>query len=191
LRDRHIRNFVNLAANFIVAIIMKSHDPEEWFPLVDEDGNSIGKALRSVCHDGKSMLLHPVVHLHLFNLKGELFLQKRSAAKDIQPGKWDTSVGGHVSPGETPSEALKREAGEELGLSGFVPEFLGKYVWESSREREFVHSFSTVSDQKPLINKDEIDEGRFWPLTEIKENLGKGIFTPNFESEFGRLFAAR
>jgi len=170
---------------------MKSSDPEEWFPLVDEDGNTIGKALRRVCHDGKSMLLHPVVHLHLFNSKGELFLQKRSAAKDIQPGKWDTSVGGHVSPGETPSEALKREASEELGLNDFVPEFLGKYIWESSREREFVYSFSTVSDQHPVINMDEIDDGRFWPLREIKENLGKEIFTPNFEGEFQRLFAGR
>ena len=46
---------------------MKNTTPEEWFPIVDEEGNTIGKAVRSVCHDGKSMLLHPVVHLHLFN----------------------------------------------------------------------------------------------------------------------------
>ena len=167
---------------------MKNSIPEEWFPVVDEEGNTIGRALRSVCHDGKSMLLHPVVHLHLFNTKGELFLQKRSEAKDIQPGKWDTSVGGHVSPGETPREALFREATEELGLNSFVPEFLGRYIWESSRERELVNSFSTISDQAPVINKDEIDDGRFWTLKEITHNLGKDIFTPNFEQEFRRLF---
>ena len=167
---------------------MKSSDPEEWFPLVDEDGNTIGKALRSVCHDGKSMLLHPVVHLHLFNTQGELYLQKRSATKDIQPGKWDTSVGGHVSPGETAIEALRREAHEELALNNFVPESLGKYVWESSRERELVNSFTTISDEIPVINKDEIEEGRYWSMEEIKENLGKDVFTPNFESEFRKLF---
>jgi len=38
----------------------------------------------------------------------------------------------HMSSGETPYEALMREAGEELGLNDFVPEFLGKYVWKSS-----------------------------------------------------------
>jgi isopentenyldiphosphate isomerase len=167
---------------------MKNSTPEEWFPIVDEEGNTIGKALRSVCHDGKSMLLHPVVHLHLFNTKGELFLQKRSGNKDIQSGKWDTSVGGHISPGETPGEALMREAFEELNLKGFVPVFIGKYIWESSRERELVNSFSTISDEVPVIDKDEIEEGRFWTLKEIKENLGKNIFTPNFEHEFRMLF---
>ncbi len=162
--------------------------PEEWFPVVDEEGNSIGKALRSVCHDGKSMLLHPVVHLHLFNTRGELFLQKRAQTKDIQPGKWDTSVGGHFSPGETAEEALYREAAEELGLKDFVPEYLGRYIWESSRERELVNSFSTVSDLIPVIDPNEIEEGRFWSLKEIKLNLGKDVFTPNFENEFRKLF---
>ena len=168
---------------------MKNHDPEEWFPIVDEDGNTTGKALRSVCHDGKSMLLHPVVHLHLFNSLGELYLQKRAGTKDIQPGKWDTSVGGHISIGETPGEALLREAREELELKNFMPEFLTKYIWQSARERELVNSYKTISDYNPVINADEIEEGRFWMTEEIKANLGKDIFTPNFEYEFKMLFS--
>jgi isopentenyldiphosphate isomerase len=167
---------------------MKKSNPEEWFPVVDEDGNTIGKALRSVCHDGKSMLLHPVVHLHLFNSSGELFLQKRSRTKDIQPGKWDTSVGGHVDPEEKVEEALRREAQEELGLRNFHPEYIGKYLWESSRERELVNSFRTTSDEIPVINTEEIEEGRFWSYQEIKDNIGKGIFTPNFECECELIF---
>ena len=68
---------------------------EELFPIVDEAGNVTGSATRRECHGG-SMLLHPVVHLHV-NMPGAgLYLQKRSCDKDIQPGKWDTSVGGHV-----------------------------------------------------------------------------------------------
>jgi isopentenyldiphosphate isomerase len=69
-----------------------------------------------------------------------------------------------------------------------VPEFLRKYVWESSRERELVNSFSTISDNLPVINNDEIEEGRYWSVEEIKENLGKDVFTPNFEHEFRMLF---
>ena len=168
---------------------MKNHLNEELFPIVDEQGNSIGEAPRSVCHDGKSKLLHPVVHLHLFNSAGDLFLQKRSINKDIQPGKWDTSVGGHISPGESVFEALKRETDEELGLKNISPKFLIKYIWESPRERELVNSFSAVTDNIPSINIDEIEEGRFWSLKEINKNLGKNIFTPNFEHEFTMIFA--
>ena len=82
---------------------------EEMFPIVDEEGNITGAATRGECHSG-SKLLHPVVHLHVFNSKGELYLQKRPEWKDIQPGKWDTSVGGHVDLGESVEMALKREA---------------------------------------------------------------------------------
>lgn len=64
----------------------------EWFPLVNEEGETIGKATRKECHSGRK-LLHPVIHLHIFNKDGDLYLQKRSMNKDIQPGKWDTAVG--------------------------------------------------------------------------------------------------
>jgi isopentenyldiphosphate isomerase len=110
--------------------------------------------------------------------------------KDIQPGKWDTSVGGHVSPGETIEKALIREAGEELGLKNFEAQFSVKYIWESTRERELVYSFSTISDQPVIINKEEIEEGRYWLLDEIKQAFGKDIFTPNFEHEFRILLSS-
>ena len=91
---------------------MKKDNSEEIFPVVDEEGNVIGRATRGECHDG-SKLLHPVVHLHVFDTEGRLFLRHRPAWKDIQPDKWDTAVGGHVDYGETIEDALRREAREE------------------------------------------------------------------------------
>ena len=167
---------------------MNTLNSDELFPIVDEDGNEISRAPRHVCHDGKSKLLHPVVHMHLYNKKGDLYLQKRAMTKDLLPGYWDTSVGGHMSPGETPDEALKRETIEELGLIEFSSKLVKKYIWESPREKELVYSFMGTSENQPVINRDEIDEGRFWSMEEIRENLDRNVFTPNFEHEFRMLF---
>lgn len=159
----------------------------ELFPLVDEQGNVIGKATRGECHSG-SKLLHPVVHLHVRDAVGGLYLQKRSMSKDIQPGKWDTAVGGHVDYGEDVDTALRREAGEELGLKNFVPQFLFRYVFESDVERELVNTFTTVADVNEItIDPVEIDEGRFWSREEIEEFIGEGVFTPNFEKEYYKI----
>lgn len=160
---------------------------EEWFPLVNEEGETVGKATRRECHSG-SKLLHPVVHLHIFNDAGELYLQKRSMNKDIQPGKWDTAVGGHIDYGETVEEALRREVREELGITDFTPRFMTRYVFESTVEKELVNVFRTVYNGPIVPDPSELDGGRFWTLPEIAENMGKGVFTPNFEGEYKRLF---
>jgi isopentenyldiphosphate isomerase/intracellular septation protein A len=156
---------------------------EEWFDIVDAEGNVHGRAPRSVCHAQKG-LLHPVVHLHVLNSQDRIFLQKRSERKQIQPGRWDTAVGGHVSSGEKVEAALKREAEEELGLSEFKAVALARYIWESDVESELVTMFVTRSDRPLRINREEISEGKFWKIAKIREALGKGILTPNLEFEF-------
>lgn len=160
----------------------------ELFPLVDPEGNVIGSSTRRECHSG-SKLLHPVVHLHVFSPDGSLLLQKRADNKNIQPGRWDTSVGGHVDYGETIAEALSREAAEELGLRDFKPAALKPYVFESAVERELVNPFIAVVDAGyPFeFQREEISEIAFWTRDEIIGAIGSGKLTPNFEQEFTRL----
>ena len=160
---------------------------EERFPLVDEEGRVIGSATRGECHNG-SRWLHTVVHLHVFNSRGEVYLQKRPEWKDIQPDKWDTSVGGHIDYGETPEQALTREVREELGITDFTPERIGMYVFDSRRESELVYVNRTVYDGPVMPSAEELDGGRFWTIDEIRTAMGKNILTPNFESEFQRFF---
>ena len=160
---------------------------QEKFPIVDEEGRVVGAATRGECHNG-SKLLHPVVHLHVFNSQGDIYLQKRPDWKDIQPGRWDTAVGGHIDYGETPEEALRREVREELGITDFRPEFVDKYVFESQRERELVYVHRTVYEGVIRPSTEELDGGRFWSSEEVREAMGKDILTPNFESEYKRFF---
>lgn len=165
---------------------MAIYNPQEFFPLLSASGHPIGKATRERCHNG-SKLLHPVVHLHVISSKGELLLQKRAAHKDIQPGKWDTAVGGHVDFGENTQQALRREALEELGIVNYQTEHVCHYIYESDREKEWVDCFICHYDGPFHIAKDEMDEVRFWTLSEIRSALGQSILTPNFEQEFKRI----
>lgn len=167
---------------------MAQDNKQEIFPIVDTDGKTISSATRGECHNG-SRLLHPVVHLHLFNSKGELYLQKRPEWKDIQPGKWDTAVGGHIDYGETPEDALHREVREELGITDFQPQFVEKYIFESARERELVYVNRTTYDGPIRPSSEELDGGRFWTLNEIHAAIGQGVLTPNFESEFIKILS--
>jgi len=161
----------------------KKYKDDEWFDIVDEEGNVKGKAPRTLCHLGQGML-HSVVHLHIIDFKNRIYLQKRDSKKEIQPGKWDTAVGGHVSSGEKIEDALFRESYEELGIKDFKPSLIGRYVWKTDVESELVYMFVARYDKNVVFNKEEIEDGKYWKIKSIKANLKKGIFTPNFELEF-------
>ncbi|MEW6608018.1 MAG: NUDIX domain-containing protein [bacterium] len=157
----------------------------EYFEVVDKNGNIIGKASRQECHSNPE-LLHRVSHILVFNSKKELYLQKRSIHKDIQPGKWDTSVGGHLNPGEIHEHAAYRELAEELGITGVTLIYLYDYIWRSERETELVRTFKVVYDGKIVFQREEIEEGRFFSLEEIQSAIQGNTFTPNFIEEFNR-----
>ncbi len=88
---------------------------QEYLDVLDEDGKATGKsASREEVHS------HGVWHLTaqvlLMNLQGEILVHRRARNKKYYPGLWDVYFGGHVLSGETPSQALIREAQEETNL---------------------------------------------------------------------------
>jgi isopentenyldiphosphate isomerase len=157
----------------------------ELFCIVDEDDHVIGTATRQECH-GNPLLIHQVAHVLVFTSSGKLLLQKRSLDKDIQPGKWDTSVGGHLKPGEDYQAAAYRELAEELGIRGVKLTYLYKYPLRNSTESENVATYKCIFDGKIKFDPQEITAVQAYSSEEISRNLGSGMFTPNFEEEFAR-----
>lgn len=158
---------------------------KDLLPVVDETGKVVDKITREEAHRGTKRL-HPVVHLHIIK-QGAIYLQKRREDKDIQPGKWDTAVGGHIDYGEDVLTALHREAFEELAIKDFEARFIIRYLWSSEEESEMVFSFFTRDAKNITPNISEISDARFWKFEEIEKAMGLGVFTPNFEAEYNFL----
>ncbi len=92
--------------------------PLELFDILNEDGTRTGLVReRGVAHLEGS--LHPTAHVWIVREKEggwDLLLQKRSACKDSNPGRWEVSCGGHVTAGDDYLPSAIRELTEELGI---------------------------------------------------------------------------
>ena len=161
---------------------------DETFETVDEDNRVVGTAKRSECH-GNPSLIHRTAHVIVFHPDGRVLLQKRSMEKDIQPGKWDTSVGGHLMPGEDFEAAARREMAEELGTpSSFPLRRLFDSKIRNSIESENTRVFSAAYAGPFDFPESEIDEVRFWTACELRKGMATDTFTPNLIAELEKLF---
>ena len=168
------------------------YDPEELLIQVsDDDGQILGAIARSRVH-GNPDLIHRAVHILVLSPDGLLLLQKRSMQKDTQPGKWDTSVGGHVGFGQSYEEAALREAEEELGVQLDLRdlEYLYFSKIRNERESENIQTYLCRHAGPFAPHPDEVDAVRFWSRSEIQSTLGTGAFTSNFEEEFAAFLAS-
>ncbi len=165
---------------------------EEFFEIIDDATEQvIGKAPRRECH-GNPALIHRSVHVIVLHPDGQrILLQKRSQNKDIQPGKWDTAVGGHLACGENYEQAAVREMGEELGLPPHLPlRFLFPMKVRNELESENVKVFSIRHAGPFRIQETELDDARFWTVAELKEALRQNtdLFTPVLQRELKLFF---
>ena len=168
----------------------KIEDPVagEYFPVVETSGQVIGRSTREYCHSGAKPL-HPVIHIHIIDRYGRIYLQKRSMRKDIQPGKWDASVGGHLAAGEDFLTGARRELAEELGLSEDTTlEHLFDVEIRNEIESEDARVFKAVSEGPFEFQREEIDEVRFFTPEELCSPEHRQGFTPCLIGELERLY---
>jgi len=155
---------------------------EEIFDVVDDRDQIVGTTTRSDVHARK--LRHRAVHVFLFNLNGELFVQKRAATKDSFPRCYDSSASGHLNSGEDYDLCAKRELQEELGLILPAHRFLKHFKIEAREDTgwEFVWVYSVISDEQPRISLDELESDEFWTQQQCQSMLA------SYPEQFARSF---
>jgi len=154
---------------------------EEIFDVVDVSDNIIGTASRKVVHDRG--LLHRSTHLLIYNSEGDVLLQKRSETKDSFPGRWDSSVSGHVDSGEGYDECVVREAREEIGLEiRGTPEKLFKIDACEETSQEFCSVYRLFSEGPFHPDYKEVSDVTWFSKKEVTRLLGKTPekFSPAF-----------
>jgi len=139
---------------------------EEIFDVVNERDEVIDQAPRSEVH--RRGLRHRAVHVLVFNVRGELFLQKRSMKKDCSPGAWDSSASGHLDHGEDYDTCAVREMREELGVQlGATPRRLFKIDSCEETGKEFVWVYQCQHEGPFELHPDEIERGGWFEPSEI------------------------
>lgn len=153
---------------------------EEWFDIVDDHDEVIGKEKRSVVH--AKGLKHRAVHILVWDSKGQLFLQKRSMRKDEFPGKWDTSSAGHLDAGESYDHSAERELQEELGIRGAQVKALFKIDACAETGMEFVWVYEAIWDGELKLDPVEIETGDWFSAEKIDAWIlrSESDFAPGF-----------
>lgn len=162
---------------------MLAQDPNEVFDVVDAADRVIGRATRGEVHARR--LLHRAVHVFLFNLAGELLLQRRSALKDEYPLCWTSSASGHLDAGEDYAAAAVRELREELGIAAEL-EFLTKLPASPETANEHTALYRAVSNERPVFPAEEIESVEFFRIEEVAQMIGED--RPSFSPPFLELF---
>jgi isopentenyldiphosphate isomerase len=148
---------------------------QEMLDIVDEDDRVLSSASRRKVLD--EYQLHRAVVFFVFDREGNVFVNKRSASKEIYPGYWSIAFGGHVLAGESYDAAAIREVQEETGLFD-RPVRIGSYKKRTADERENVAVYRVAASRDLDLFPEEIEYGQFVTVAELNEYLGRFDFLP-------------
>ncbi len=151
---------------------------EELFDIVDENNQPTGEqSPRSTAHSVG--LWHRAVHIYFFRNTDngiELLVHLRAKTKDLNPDRWDTRFGGHLSAGESVAEALTHEAEEETGLTLGLdsvlegPEVKRNKFPNCEFTKVFFYEFTGHKDDLKF-NDGEVQRVEWMSLNEIEKGL--------------------
>lgn len=162
---------------------------EKW-DIVDENRVLTGKVIRrgDRFEPGE---YHTVVHICVFNSKGEMLIQQRQPFKEGWSNLWDVSVGGSAISGETSRMAAERELKEELGIDHDFSK--QRPVFTINARIGFDDYYTIEADVDPAslkLQEEEVQTVKFATLDEILELIEECKFIPYYPSLIRLLFEA-
>ena len=142
--------------------------------LVDENDNETGAEEKIKAHkDGK---LHRAFSIFVFNIKGELLLQKRAKEKYHSGGLWSNACCGHPRPNELLEVAAYRRLKEEMGFECTLVHlksagFIYKVKINDLFENEYDHIFIGRFNENPNPDPKEIEDYKWINQKELKKDI--------------------
>jgi len=150
---------------------------EEIIQVVDENNREIAAVSRRLMR--QQNLIHRACYILVFNKAGELFIQRRTGAKDIYPGYWDVAAGGVVQAGEGYEDSAKRELREELGICAERLIFCFDHYYEDAENRVWGRIFRCIHEGPFTLQADEVEYGMFVPVQTAFGMSRQEPFTPD------------
>ena len=135
---------------------------------------------------------HLVIHVCVFNNKGEMLIQKRQPFKSGYSGLWDVTVGGSAVSGDTSRKAAERELFEEVGIQH---DFTGI---QPHLTLNFYHGFDDIYliEKEVDINTlklqyEEVEKVMWADEEQILAMIESGEFIPYYPELIRLLFTMR
>lgn len=153
---------------------MTTDPQDEQLIQVDENNRVIGSISRANAHsDGDK--IYRTIFIIVKDNHGKILLQKRSQTKDLYPGCWDLSVGGHVKYGQSYVAAATEELREELGIKANENDldFLGEVLVTLKKSKEFFHVFEYELKKNDVVNiaNNEVDAVKWMTMEEVRFSM--------------------
>ena len=150
----------------------------EHFDLYDAHRRFTGRTIARG-EDVPEGLRRLVVHVCIFNRKGEMLIQQRQSFKEGWPNLWDVSVGGGVQSGETTQQAARRELMEELDLDYDFEDEAPMLTTTFRKGFDDIYIIHAEPDLASLrLQPEEVQAVRWANKDEVLTMIDSGAFIP-------------
>ncbi len=155
---------------------------EMWLPVLSDKGKVIGCIARSVSRSVPKKYYHPIVRIVVV-YNGMLYLKKRGSDRYVSPDTYDYPYHCYMLYNHTLENTISEMIAQE-GEQAESPHFLIRYTYEDDKVKHLIFLYALCLHSEEQLQLYKQEDGKLWTVKQIKENLGKDVFSVYFEEEF-------